>query len=354
MKLVVLTVALLGALAVAGQAAAADYKVFLGEQARPPAGTPKGATLDLFLPRKVTVKVGDSITFSSASFHTVSIGGKAPSIIIPDPAHGKYAGIDDAAGNPFYFDGLPKLIYNGQALAPLGPHEVTPGVRASSGVLSPNGPKAKPATFTFSFPKAGTYKFYCSIHPKMKGTVVVTSGTPPKSPPQVAAQALQDVDAAWAKTKSEAAAAKPPAKTVYMGVGDSETILGYFPSTLKVPVGTTVNFVNKSPQEPHNATFGPKKWVQGFATKTDLFPMGPGKPNQAAPVIAYGSEPKGRYSYDGTTHGNGFFATPVTASGTNVGPLPRSWKVTFSKPGTFKYICWIHGPDMSGTIVVTP
>jgi plastocyanin len=28
--------------------------------------------------------------------------------------------------------------------------------------------------------------------------------------------------------------------------------------------------------------------------------------------------------------------------------------VTFSTPGTYKYFCWIHGPDMSGTIVVTP
>src|SRR5439155_15005952 len=144
---------------------------------------------------KVTVKVGDSITFSSASFHTVSIGGKAPSVVMPDPARGKYAGIVDAAGNPFYFNGLPKLIYNGQALAPFGPHAVTPGVKASSGILSPNGPKAAPATFTFSFPKAGTYHFFCSVHPGMKATVSVTSGTAPKSPPQVAAEALQEVSA---------------------------------------------------------------------------------------------------------------------------------------------------------------
>jgi len=344
---------MVGALAAAGQASAGNYKVFLGEQARPPAGTPKGATLDMFLPGKVTVKVGDSITFSSASFHTVAIGGKAPSVIVPDPAHGKYAGITDAAGKSFYFDGLPKLIYNAQALAPSGPHAVTPGVKASSGILSPNGPKAAPATFTFSFPKAGTYHFYCSVHPNMKATVVVASGAAPKSPPQVTAQALQETAAAWAKTKSEAAAAKPPAKTVYMGIGDTATILAYFPSTLKIPVGTTVDFVNKSPEEPHNITFGPKKWVRGFQNKTDLFPMGPGKPNQAAPVIPYGSEPKGQYSYDGTTHGNGFFATPVTADDKTT-PLPRSWKVTFTKAGTFKYFCWIHGPDMSGTIVVTP
>jgi plastocyanin len=349
----VLAAALLGALTTAGQAAAANYKVFLGEQARPPAGTPKGATLDVFLPGKVTVKTGDSITFSSATFHTVAIGGKEPSIIVPDPEHGKYSGIDDAAGKPFYFNGLGKLVYNGLALAPYGPHAVTPGAKANSGVLSPNGPKAAPATFTFSFPKAGTYHFYCGVHPGMKATVTVTSGAAPKSPAQVTAQALQETAAAWTKTKQEAAAAKPPAKTVYMGVGNGPNILGYYPSTLKVPVGTTVNFVNKSPMEPHSATFGPKKWIQQFSQKTDIFPTGPGKPNQAAPVIPYGSEPKGSYSYDGKTHGNGFFSTPVTSDTKSI-PLPQSWKVTFTKPGTFKYICWIHGPDMSGTIVVTP
>jgi plastocyanin len=347
-----MALAVLGALAAAGQAGAANYQVFLGEQARPPAGTPKGATLDLFLPGKVTVKAGDSVTFSSAGFHTVSTGFKSGSIIVPDPAHGKYAGIDDAAGNPFYFNGLPKLIYNGLALAPFGPNAITPGVKASSGALSPSGPKAKPATITYSFPKPGTYRFYCTVHPGMKGTVVVTSGTPPKSPTQVTAEALQAENAAWAKTKAEAAAAKPPARTVYMGVGNLETILGYFPSSLTVKAGTTVNFVDRSPQEPHNAVFGPKKWVQGFASKTDVFPTGPGKPNQAAPVIPYGSDTKGEYSYDGTNHGNGFLATPVAASGGGL-PLPRSWKVTFTKPGTYKYFCWIHGPDMSGTIVVT-
>ena len=49
----------------------------------------------------------------------------------------------------------------------------------------------------------------------------------------------------------------------------------------------------------------------------------------------------------------GFFATPVMSLDKSI-PLPHSWKVTFTKAGTFKYFCWIHGPDMSGTIVVTP
>ena len=31
-------------------------------------------------------------------------------------------------------------------------------------------------TFKFTFTQAGTYQYYCTIHPWMKGTIVVTSG----------------------------------------------------------------------------------------------------------------------------------------------------------------------------------
>jgi amicyanin len=37
-----------------------------------------------------------------------------------------------------------------------------------SGLLSNN------QTFSFTFSKPGTYTYYCSVHPYMKGTVVVT------------------------------------------------------------------------------------------------------------------------------------------------------------------------------------
>ena len=35
-------------------------------------------------------------------------------------------------------------------------------------------------------------------------------------------------------------------------------------------------------------------------------------------------------------------------------PLPHAAKVTFTAPGTFKYICFLHGSDMAGTVIVTP
>lgn len=137
-----------------------------------------------------------------------------------------------------------------------------------------------------------------------------------------------------------------------MGIGGKVSLFAYYPKVLRVKSGTTVDFVNKSPSEVHNIVFGPKKYLQQWGKKTDLMPQGPNAPNQVTPILPYGTDPT-PLTYDGaSTHGNGFFATPLTA-GAPIG-LPRSSKVTFSAPGTYEYFCWIHGPDMGGTIVVTP
>ncbi len=353
MRRLVLVTALLASFAFAGQAMAANtYTVLLGQQGRSPAGIPKSAFLDVFLPSKVTVNAGDSIKFQSSTFHTVTYAPKPAPIQMPDPAKAVYDDLVDAAGSPFYFVGLPKFIYNPAALGPYGPKSIS-GAPASSGVLSPRG--RKPVSTTYAFPKPGVYHLFCQVHPGMKATVVVKpAATPvPATPAQVQGQALSDTAAAFAKAKALAAAAKPPANKVIMGIGGTTTLLGYFPARLSVKAGTTVTFVNKSPSEVHNVTFGPKKYIRGLSQKIDLFPMGPKSPNQVAPVLIYGSEPKGSYNYDGANHGNGFLATPLTSGGPAV-PLPLASKVTFTKAGTYHYFCWIHGPDMSGTIVVTP
>ena len=187
----------------------------------------------------------------------------------------------------------------------------------------------------------------------MKGTVVVkpAGSAVPRTPDQVKAQALQQQTAAYPKAIALNNTKVGAPNTVVMGVGGGVAMIAYYPKVLKVKAGTTVNFVNKSASEVHNIVLGPKKYVEQFQKQTDLFPTGPKSPNQATPVLPYGTDPK-PFTYDGaTTHGNGFFATPLT-SGAPIG-LPRSSRVTFSTPGTYKYFCWIHGVDMGGTIVVT-
>jgi plastocyanin len=337
---------------------ATTYTVFLGEQGPPPAAIRKlrlfGA-MNQFMPSKLVIASGDSVTFSSGSFHTVTYAPKPFPLILPDPAKGTYAGLKDAAGSPFYFDTLGKFIYNGQAFAPFGPKTISGKTPVSSGGLSPRGPKSPPATATYAFPKAGTYHLFCTLHPGMKATVVVkpAGSAVPKTPDQVKAQGLLQMSKGYEQGIALAKSTKPAGpNTVVMGVGGKVSLFAYYPKVLKVKAGTTVNFVNKAPSEVHNIVFGPKKYLEQWGKTTDLMPQGPSSPNQVTPILPYGTDPKS-VAYEGTaTHGNGFFATPLTA-GAPIG-LPRSSKVTFTAPGTYKYFCWIHGPDMGGTIVVTP
>jgi plastocyanin len=58
-------------------------------------------------------------------------------------------------------DGTAHTVTNGTPGSPLGLFD--------SGNIAPNG------DFTFTFNKAGTYKYFCRIHPMMIGTITVTS-----------------------------------------------------------------------------------------------------------------------------------------------------------------------------------
>jgi plastocyanin len=343
-----------------GLAGASDegqsWAVDLGQQAPGPATAPKSVFLDQYIPAKLVINAGDKVTFSSATIHTATYlaGSKPPGLFVPDPANGKYKNIVGADGQPFYFDGLPKLLYNGAALAPSGGMTVPGAGPVSSGVLAPSGNK-KSASATFTFPTAGHYRLVCNIHPGMHIDVTVKSAgaTLPATPTQVQAQTLETTAAAWKQATALHTSTTAPPNSVVMGVGSKVAMLEFYPQVLKVKVGTTVRFLNRSPSEVHNAAFGPKKWVQQFVAKTDLLPTAPNAPNQVGPYYPYGSEPKGHYQYDGTNHGNGFLATPLT-TGTPGVPLPHAAAVTFTKPGTYTYFCMIHGPSMHGTIIVTP
>ena len=343
-------------LAHGGSNQSATWNVAVGEQGKPPAGTPKGATLNQFFPAKLQINAGDKVTFTSFGFHTVSyLAGKVPPPPI-GPAKGTlYEGITDSTGQPFYFDAQPAFSYTASVFGPFGPKTVSGRAQSSSGAIFATSPR-KPGKATYTFPKAGAFKLLCQIHPGMGMSVVVKpKGAAVATAEEVTAQTKAETDVAWAKAKA-LGALTPPAKTVYMGVDSRKTsagtttILDFLPALSQVKAGTTVTFVNRAPSEPHNVGLGPLKYIDKFMKQTDLFPAGPNSKNQVTPVFVYGTDPRGT-PYDGANHGNGFFATGLT-DGLR-GGLPNAVRVTFANPGKYHFICMLHGPDMAADIRVT-
>ena len=352
-------VLLFAQLAFGGADQAATWNVAVGEQGKPPAGTPKGTSLNQFFPGRLTVNAGDKVTFTNFGFHTVTYLAGKPFQPFLGPAKGEvYEGISDSAGQPFFFDGEQKFTYNAAFVAkPFGP-KVIATAPASTGPIPAMSPK-KPVKATYTFPKTGKFKLLCVIHPKMGMSVTVKpKGAAVETPEEVAAKAKAETEAAWAKADA-LVALKPPKNTIYMGVdsaqasGGRTTVLDFVPSLTTVKVGTRVKFVaSRAPTEAHNVGFGPKKYIDKLMKTTELFPFGPpNPPNQVTPFFIYGSDPPGT-AYEGSSmHGNGFYATPL-ADGIP-GPPPNAVSVTFAKAGKYSFICMLHGPDMAAVIRVT-
>jgi plastocyanin len=344
-------------LAFGGADQAATWNVAVGEQGRPPAGTPKGATLNAFFPGRLEVNAGDRVTFTAFGFHTVSyLAGKRPPPPVGPAQGATYTGISDAAGQPFYFDGQPAFEYTESVFGPFGPKTIAGKTPASSGAIFATSPR-KPGKATFTFPRTGTFKLLCQIHPGMEIDVVVKrKGASVQSEADVAGLVKAETDAAWKEAKLISGSKRRPANNVVMGVdgrtreGGRLTILDFFPDVTTVKAGTTVRFVNRAPSEIHNVGLGPEKYIEKFMKQTDLFPMGPGSKNQVTPVFIYGTDPRGT-PYERSIHGNGFFATPL-ADGAR-GGLPNAVRITFTSPGKYRFLCMLHGPDMAADIRVT-
>lgn len=305
--------------------------------------------VNAFFPEKVTIHVGDTVRFVRGMMpHTIDIppagGSDLPLLVAGKPV----AGVNDAAGNPFWFNGkVPSLGLN-PLLAKQGPTRVSYNgtKRVESGFFLGNG-SAPDLNVTFT--KTGAFKVFCDIHYGMAATVVVR----PKS--ERLPTAAQDNAALRAQVVSDlkalktAAKIKPPANTVSVGSagpGGAE-LFAMFPATLHVKAGTVVTFsMSRDTREVHTVTFGTRAYLTKLGhgllsdpllTQEDLYPSD-------IPVL-------GPIALSPSTHGNGFANLGgLDADATT--PLPPSGKIMFSTPGTYHYVCLIH-PFMRGTIIVT-
>jgi plastocyanin len=325
----------------------------------PPAATDKtlqasGVFANAFFPGTTTINVGDSVKFEAGGFHTLDIpnkgGAKYLSLFVPGDQ--KVANSLDAAGAAFWFNGQDALGLNPELfVSNFGKKFTYTGAkRIESGVPAGNAP---PKPITVKFTKAGTYDYYCDIHPGMKGTVkVLKKGA--KVPTAAQDKAAVKKQAANAvKDAKTLAGKKQPANTVALGVTGSNgnELLAMAPANLTVAPGTTVKFqMSKGSYEAHTATFGP-----GDAEKEPQSYLGAIAASFAGPApdarAVYPSEQPGTTaSLSPTLHGNGFWNSGALDKD-SASPLPDSASVKFDTPGTYTYYCMIH-PFMRGTVTV--
>ena len=343
------------ALAPAAVAQAATKHATLGYAGKPPAGTPETAAFYAYFPSKITIHKGDKVSYKVAGFGAVYSGPKSkiPQLANLDASR-PVSGLNDPAGNPFWFNGQPTPSINPALLAPSGDGKVHKGQKdVDSGGL-PMDEKAKPTVLTFT--KPGAYKIYDALHPKVFQTVVVK----PKRAkiPGHAADARRSLKEAkkYAKQAKKLAGVKPAANTILVG-HDAKNVgfFQYFPGDVTVPANTPVTIdAGTTSNDTHDLVIGPDAYMAD--TANNLFQGGPGGVDLIASAI-YPSQPGGSLTFDGSQNG-GFLSTGAFAG--KGGPLPNKTTITFTKPGTYKYVCLFHSngvyapgaENMQGTITV--
>ncbi len=344
------------ALAVSSTATAATQTVYAGQ----PPGTKalvvkllgKGAKalgqtspgINAFFKQKVTIHAGDSVKWVGlvSGFHTIDIPAKGGEDLPLIVGGAKVTGVNDAAGNPFWFNGVvPNLAFNTQLLGPTGGTTYNGSSRVDSGLAA--GPHPSD-TLKVKFTKPGVYRYFCDVHPGMIGYVDVRAKGKP-----VPTRKQNKVAITKALTKDILAAAKllkvkQPADSVSLGESTPGGVELYamFPSSLTVKAGTVVTFsMSAHTREVHTASFGPSDYLGTLAASV----QSPAFDQQ----VFYPSSP-GVIQFSPTSHGNGFANTGGLDRDSTT-PLPTSDKIDFTTAGTYHFECLIH-PFMTGTIIV--
>ncbi len=267
-----------------------------------------------FYTPSLTIDAGDTVrwTFASGEPHTVTFLG--PQTSLPPPT-------DPTAPLP-----AGGSSYDGSAYT-------------SSGFLLLG------KTYALTFPKPGTYKYYCILHGQrggMQGVIVVQSaGTAyPLSQAQISATASTSsaADIAQGEATVLQFPYAPGGTHVAMGMSFglltptspvTSTVLRFLnapaltATSVTVPVNGSVTWTNLSTNEPHTVTLG----IAG----------------QPFPRLPNTSPPSGGTIYDGSA---------VVNSG--VMPPGGTFTLQFTRAGTYTYHCLFHDDttNMIGTVTV--
>jgi plastocyanin len=317
----------------------------------------KAGQADAFLPNEVWINAGDSIQWNwqpKNEPHTVTLLAPAETRPTPPPPIGPPFG--PPVGPPFFFgkECPSPNPYNGGAATYDG------SACVSSSVLTGG---AAPSTFTVTFPNPGNYKFICLIHTNMNGTVHVLSKVSAlpyiqseydKQARDQAEDILKDFD-----NPSEEVKDFPRSQNEVLMTGEVAAtgggrqylaIVRFFPETIYIHKGETVEFTNVDPTEPHTVTSGKSDALTNDMALVNVS----GTPDGAMAGTVNKAADFGN-STPTTGLNSGFLqASPEDAAGRAQSPsgITRI-RIQFNVAGTFYYHCALHDEDgMQGSVVV--
>ncbi len=282
-----------------------DWQVLVGNQSRNQAI--QGMR---FLPGQIWINEGDTVTWqaNAAEIHTVTFfkGGDRQQTIAPfDPA-----------------DPAQTMRTDGQVYDPS--RYFNSGLLSTSSSFSAFPTIPVYQQYTLKFAHDGNFTYYCLVHGRMMvGTIHVREeNTPyPFSQAQYDHQAavrshmlLADGRHLLASTR-----ARSTRHHVFAGAQDDKVmIMRFLRGTVRIRVGTQVTFDNINVIVPHTVTFGPEQ------SGTSL-------------LAPYG---------DPTSFSSGQLSSGILQPG-------QKFTVTFTKAGTFPYICILHDDmGMVGKVIV--
>lgn len=292
-------------------------------------GTPDISVVsNAFHPRTIEIAVGDTVRWQFQGFHNVAFtGGQQP----------PHLEIEEGANH----------FMNPQVVFPAGGKTYAGAGYRNSGL--PEGDPSK-LTYALRFTKAGTYPYTCIVHGSlMSGTVVVNAasmGSPESTLRKGRADQSATIkagQAAWARYRTE----RRGGTVVVPLIGDLRagwSVLRFTPRPLVISAGTTVTWEMRDPYEIHNVAFPGGAKPEEFVL---VQPQAQGPPKFLInPKVA---TPAGGTTYDGMGFVNSGVLYPPGAPS----PLPKSFSLTFTKPGRYAYVCNVHVLEgMVSTVIV--
>jgi plastocyanin len=262
-----------------------------------------------FLPGRITVDAGDSVTWiaNSTEIHTVTfLKDDAP--LPPNREFNLQTDVIPAGGH--VYDG--HSYYNSGLMTKM----------TSNDLLPPGVPLIH--KYRLTFPKPGTYTYWCLVHGvMMKGVIHVQrhDARYPHTQRWYDSKARSEAHALVVEGRRLEAKTLKSADRHHVWTGAEDTkvsVMRFLRATVTVHVGESVTFTNPGRVTPHTVTFG----------------------KEPPPPEVFTYLPSASY------HGgnlNSFI------------PPGQKFKVTFTKAGTYHYVCALHDMmGMVGKVVVRP